>query len=259
MPDSQQPSRSDFLKSTGRSLLLIGVGAAGYGAWTNLTTKITRHKPERNGRYTTTTYSMGIDIEKCIGCGHCVDACAKENAVPDGHFRTWIERYVIKKDGTVLISSPNGGKDGFRDDVPADQVERAFFVPKLCNHCTDSPCTQVCPVGATFITDDGVVLVDYDYCVGCRYCIQACPYGSRFWNPQKHTADKCTLCYHRVTKGQEPACVEVCPTGARIFGDLSKEDSPVSAFLKQNPTMVLKPNLKTGAKIAYKGLSKEVV
>ncbi len=165
----------------------------------------------------------------------------------------------MKEDGSVTITSPQGGINGFGDDIDAADVVRSYFVPKLCNHCDDSPCTQVCPVGATFETKEGAVVIDYDWCIGCRYCIQACPYGSRFWNPVKNTADKCTLCYHRIKKGLLPACVEVCPTGARIFGDLSDDESPVSKFTRENATMVMKPHLKTGAKVAYKGLSKEVV
>ncbi|MBS1718004.1 MAG: 4Fe-4S dicluster domain-containing protein [Armatimonadetes bacterium] len=203
---------------------------------------------------------MAVDLTTCIGCGKCVDACCTENDVPPEHFRTWVERYVVKKDGSVVIDSPDGGRDGFTDASDSDSdVEKAFFVPKLCNHCDDSPCIQVCPVGATFRTEEGVVLVDYDYCVGCRYCIQACPYGSRFWNEKKKTADKCTLCYHRIKKGQQPACVSVCPVNARIFGDLTDPESPLSKFIKSNPVMTLKPHLKTGAKVVYKGLSKEVV
>lgn len=258
MKTPSEISRLEFLKTAGRSALLIGVGAAGYSWWTNVTSSITRRRgrAEEERKH---NYSMAIDIEKCIGCGLCVEACAKENNVPEGHFRTWIERYEIKKDGSLRVISPNGGRDGFPDEPPAPDVERAFFLPKLCNQCTDSPCTQVCPVGATFKTDDGVVLVDYDWCIGCRYCIQACPYGSRFWNPVKRTADKCTFCYHRIKKGLQPACVEVCPTGARIFGDLQDEQSPVSKFMRENATLTLKPHLKTGAKVAYKGLSQEVV
>ncbi len=253
-------TRSDLLKTIGQSVILIGVGAGGYAAWSNVTSKIAKKTTKRTatGYPASPWYAMAIDIEKCIGCGSCVQACSVENDVPEGHFRTWIERYVIKEDGSVDISSPDGGIHGF-PEVSDENVTRAFFVPKLCNHCDDSPCTQVCPVGATFETSDGVVMVDYDWCVGCRYCIQACPYGSRFWNEKKRTADKCTLCYHRIKKGQVPACVEVCPTGARIFGDISDKESPVAKFVRENATNVMKPHLKTGAKVQYKGLSKEVV
>jgi len=253
-------TRSEFLTALGKGAVFVTMAAGGYASWTRLTGNIARPRATNASGYPGSPwYAMSIDIEKCIGCGLCVEACAKENNVPDGHYRTWIERYVVKDDGTVQISSPNGGMNGFENDVPEDGVQKSFFVPKLCNHCTDSPCTQVCPVGATFMTDDGVVLVDYDYCIGCGYCIQACPYGSRFWNPEKKTADKCTLCYHRIKKGKLPACVEVCPVEARIFGDLSDEESPISKFNRENAMMAIKPHLKTGAKVLYKGLSKEVV
>ncbi|MBV6457466.1 MAG: Tetrathionate reductase subunit B [Fimbriimonadaceae bacterium] len=262
--ESYEMSRKEMLQTVGRSVLLIAAGVAGGAAAVtslqNCRREMKLNASKKGAEYPGSPwYAMAIDIEKCIGCGLCVQACSVENNVPSGHFRTWIERYVVKKDGSVVITSPNGGMDGFEDEIDDADVERAYFVPKLCNHCDDSPCTQVCPVGATFETKEGVVLVDYDWCVGCRYCIQACPYGSRFWNPVKNTADKCTLCYHRLKQGKLPACVEVCPTGARIFGDLSDEKSPVSKFISENPTMVMKPHLKTEAKVRYKGLSKEVV
>ncbi|MFI5387739.1 MAG: 4Fe-4S dicluster domain-containing protein [Fimbriimonadales bacterium] len=176
---SEEPnkvSRLQFLKQAGKTVLLVGAAGAGYGMWTRATKALVRRSPEwvhPDGK--TPYYSMAIDIEKCIGCGKCVEACSKENDVPKDHFRTWVERYVVKNDGTVLISSPHGAINGFENDIPAENVEKAFFVPKLCNHCDHSPCTQVCPVGATFKTDEGVVVIDYDWCVGCRYCIQACP------------------------------------------------------------------------------------
>ncbi|MDR3691412.1 MAG: 4Fe-4S dicluster domain-containing protein [Fimbriimonas sp.] len=256
----QGMTRADFLTATGKSVVLLMAGAAGYASWNSLTSRLAQRKltPIR-GYPSSPWYSMAVDITACIGCGKCVDACCAENDVPAEHFRTWVERYIVKKDGEVVIDSPNGGKDGFTDTVPEDQISKAFFMPKLCNHCDESPCIQVCPVGATFLSPEGVVLIDYEYCIGCGYCIQACPYGSRFWNPNKHTADKCTLCYHRITKGQLPACVEVCPVKARIFGNLADPDSPISKFCRENPVMTLKPQLRTGAKVVYKGLSKEVV
>ena len=205
-------------------------------------------------------YGMGVDVSKCIGCGQCAAACKAENNVPRDphHFRTWVERYAIKTDGECLVDSPNGGIDGFPDALPEADVERAFFVPKLCNHCANAPCVQVCPVGATFTTEDGVVLVDQDYCIGCRYCIQACPYGARFLHPETHTAQKCTFCYHRVVQGMVPACVEVCPTGARIFGELHRQASPLTRFRRFNALQVLKPHLNTEPKVFYANLDGEV-
>ncbi|MCK4657089.1 MAG: 4Fe-4S dicluster domain-containing protein, partial [candidate division Zixibacteria bacterium] len=107
-------------------------------------------------------YAMGVDIHKCIGCGRCVDACKTENEVPRDpyFFRTWVERYVIPAQGETSVDSPNGGIDGFPELKRDVDVLRTFFAPKLCNHCANPPCVQVCPVGATFVSRDGVVLVD---------------------------------------------------------------------------------------------------
>jgi Fe-S-cluster-containing dehydrogenase component len=214
---------------------------------------------------------MVFDVDKCIGCGHCVEACKEENNVPKGssYFRTWIERYIIKKPapgsaslrGEVLVDSPNGGMNGFPPSlVPREQILKSFFVPKLCNLCEHSPCVQACPVGATFDSPDGVVLVDPNYCIGCGFCIQACPYGCRFLNPETRTAEKCTLCYHRITRGLKPACVEVCPTEARIFGDLKNPvpDDPLQAFIRKNKVFSLKPHLGTEPRVLYANMDKEV-
>lgn len=203
-------------------------------------------------------WAMTIDTGKCIGCGNCVRACSAENGVPAGYFRTWVERYRV--DGADLehptVESPDGAMHGF---PPApDDGAKWFFVPKMCNHCADSPCTQVCPVGATFISPDGVVLVDETYCLGCRYCIQACPYGCRFLDPVKRTAGKCTLCYHRITRGLTTACCEACPTGARKLADLKNPNDPVHEFLRDNSVQVLKPHLATRSKLFYKGLDGSV-
>lgn len=205
-------------------------------------------------------YAMGIDVDKCIGCGQCVVACKTENDVPDEpyFFNTWIERYLIRSDGEVEVDSPNGGKDGFPPIESEGDIRRTFFVPKLCNHCANPPCVQVCPVGATFITEDGVVLVDDSYCIGCRYCIQACPYGARWLHPEKHVAAKCTFCYHRVVEGLVPACVEVCPTGARIFGEVERRATPLARFMRFNDVQVLKPHLNTEPKAYYANLDGEV-
>ena len=205
-------------------------------------------------------YGIGIDIEKCIGCGMCAKACKSENDVPKEpfYYRSWVEQYTIKNDGTVKVESPNGGIDGFTQTVAAEDIFKTFFVPKMCNHCAKSPCTQVCPVGATYESPEGIALVDDKYCIGCRYCIQACPYGCRYLHPVKNTVDKCTLCYHRIKKGLSPACIEVCPTGARIYGDLNDKEGLLNKFLKEHHCHVLKPNLNTGSKLFYNGLSAEV-
>ncbi len=205
-------------------------------------------------------YGMGIQVDRCIGCGKCVEACKAENDVPREpyYFRTWVERYVIHNDGEVSVDSPLGGIRGFPPLEGESEVLRSFFVPKLCNQCDNPPCVQVCPVGATFKTVDGVVLVDSDYCIGCRYCIQACPYGARYLDPRTHTADKCTFCYHRIEQGLLPACVEVCPTGARVFGELGALASPLRRLMRMSPLQVLKPYLNTEPKVFYSKLDGEV-
>jgi tetrathionate reductase subunit B len=206
-------------------------------------------------------YGMGIEIDKCIGCNRCVEACKTENDVLDEpfFFRTWVERYVIKKEGEVVVENISikgrTPKSPIHDDP---DVLRTFFVPKLCNHCAHPPCVQVCPVGATFSTTDGAVIIDKERCIGCRYCIQACPYGARYLDPRTRTADKCTFCYHRVVKGLLPACVEVCPTQARIFGDLKSKASRLVRFARMNKIHVLKPSLNTEPKVYYAQLDGEV-
>ena len=214
-------------------------------------------------------WSMLIDIPKCIGCGNCVRACQTENDVPEGSFRTWVERYhrsdwEMTASGAITanplidpqVISPDGGKEGFPIDT--DESGKYFFVPKLCNHCADSPCTQVCPVGATFTSPDGVVLVDQTYCLGCAYCVQACPYGCRYIHPVKKVADKCTLCYHRITQGLTTACCEACPTGARQLVDFKNPKDPVHEYMRNNKVQILKPYMATGAKVYYKDLDGSV-
>jgi len=206
-----------------------------------------------------------VDTTKCIGCGRCVRACKEENSVPmdPDYNRTWIERYVQTSDGEWHVDSPDAGINGFTSWEANSELEdlditKAFFLPKLCNQCEKPPCVQVCPVAATYKTGDGVVLVDRDRCIGCRYCIQACPYGARYLDPHEHVADKCTWCYHRITRGLKPACVEVCPVGARKFGDLRDPESEVSKIIDELRTYVLKEDLGTRPRVHYTQLAEGV-
>jgi len=251
------PSRRELLAAAGKFIILSGAALEAFESGSGALAAESKYNMAEHW------WAMTIDIKKCIGCGNCVRACAAENDVPEGFFRTWVERYEVK-DGDMehpTVASPDGGLHGFPvssaavSDTP---LVKSFFVPKLCNHCAHSPCVQACPVGATYVSPDGVVLVDQQYCVGCGYCVQACPYGSRYLHPTKHVADKCTLCYHRITKGLTTACAESCPTGARQLADLKNPKDSVHEFLRLNTVQVLKPEMATGAKVFYKDLDGSV-
>ncbi len=253
--------RRQFLAQSGKVILLTGAAAVAYRY-------VRAGEPEKapNYRMADHWWGMIVDIEKCIGCGSCVRADKIENHVPDEFFRTWVERYHIPPQDLARpqaeelpeVDSPNGGHDGFQDKYKKGDGSKNFFVPKLCNQCSHSPCTQVCPVGATFESPDGAVLVDRTYCLGCRYCVQACPYGCRYIHPEFNVADKCSLCYHRITKGLTTACCEACPTGARWLVDLKDPNDGVHEFLRTHKVHVLKPQMATGAKLYYNGLDGSV-
>ncbi|HJX12548.1 MAG TPA: 4Fe-4S dicluster domain-containing protein [Dehalococcoidales bacterium] len=258
-------SRRDFIKIGAKGLLAgIAVSSVPY-LLQGLVKNSGRAIAADVGGLERHNWGFICDNEKCIGCGRCVVACKKENKVPwEPEFnRTWVERYIITEDEKIYVDSPNAGRDGFQDfppklDVPESEVWKSFFVPKLCNQCHRPPCVTVCPVGATYQTHDGVVLIDQDHCIGCRYCIQACPYGARFFLPELGVVDKCTWCYHRINRGLIPACVEVCPVGARIFGDLNDPAGTLKTTLAQKRFYVLKPELGTEPKVSYIGFEKGV-
>ena len=212
-----------------------------------------------------------VDTYKCVGCGLCVKACKLENEVPyeANVTRTWVERYVLTKDGAIHADTPRGARDGFTtakievgpgkyEDIRTGDIDKAYFVPKLCNQCENPPCVQVCPVGATYQTPDGVVLVDRTWCIGCGYCIMGCPYGVRFFHPVYHTAEKCNFCYHRITKGMKTACVDACPFGARQIGNLKDPNDPVTKIIMTERVNVLKEEYGTKPQVFYLGLTKEV-
>ena len=212
-----------------------------------------------------------VDTERCVGCGFCVKACKLENDVPyDANAsRTWVERYVLTKDGEFHADSPEGGRDGYITPeldlnesgtltIDPATIDKAYFVPKLCNQCDHPPCVQVCPVGATYQTPDGVALVDRTWCIGCGYCIMACPYGARFFHPEYHTAEKCTFCYHRINEGLPSACVQACPFGARQIGNLKDPDDPVTKTITHERVSVLKSEYGTKPQVYYVGLDWQV-
>ena len=184
-------------------------------------------------------WSMLVDTRRCIACQACTMACSMENVSPEGDFRTVVATYAV--------TTPEG-KSGLA------------VLPRLCNHCEQPPCIPVCPVGATFKRQDGIVLVDGERCVGCAYCVQACPYDARFINHHTGKADKCTFCSHRLEAGLLPACVETCVGGARIFGDINNPASEISQRLQaaEGKTRVLKPEAGTQPRVFYIGLDDQL-
>ncbi len=184
----------------------------------------------------TPRWAMLIDLRKCIGCQACTVSCIHENAVPEDSYRTVVTTYEVASEGRV----------------------DAYMLPRLCNHCANPPCVPVCPVGATWAEPGGAVLVDNERCVGCGYCVQACPYDARFINHETQTADKCTFCLHRVEAGLLPACVESCVGGARIFGDLNEPDGDLRRAMDEAESLkVLRPEQGTAPHVFYIGLEPE--
>jgi tetrathionate reductase subunit B len=274
--DKGADARRGFLRLLGGAVACAGAAAAGKVAVTQAEAAadpLTVTPPAIPGYdWTKHRWAFGVDATKCIGCLRCVEACKRENEVIGDahHFRTWVERYVYLEgeeaprvdshsDPVNIEASGSEHEYRFANRYQDAKVEKAFFVPKLCNHCTHPACVQVCPTGATYRTEDGVVVIDHKYCIGCQYCVQACPYGARFFNEEKQVTDKCTWCYHRITKGLQPACVAVCPVGARIFGDLHDKQSQVSQFIHNNRTRVLKPESGNAPNVYYVGLDKDVL
>jgi molybdopterin-containing oxidoreductase family iron-sulfur binding subunit len=197
---------------------------------------------------------MALDLRRCIGCTACVIGCKQENSLPDGVFftRTLSEEYGV---------------------FPA--VNRVY-IPTLCNHCDDAPCEKVCPSGATYTRDDGIVMVDDEKCIGCNSCAVACPYDQRSvmskelfddglfgqgeltpFEEQGYvrftpgTVTKCDFCSERVDAGLDPACVVTCPTDARIFGDLDDPDSDVSTLIRERGGRPPLPEKNTKPKVYY--------
>lgn len=216
----------------------------------------------------TKAWTFVVDTSRCIGCGLCVAACKEENHVPEEprYNRTWVERHVTTTDGSLYVDSPDAGIHGFplgstAPGAAGKTVTAAFFEPRLCMQCENPPCTTVCPVSATFATPDGVILVDAERCIGCGYCVTACPYGARYIVPAgagspmntPGVADKCTWCYHRITRGGRPVCVEICPVGARLFGDRNDPTSRVAAVVRGQHPEMLHPEYGTRPRVLYLG------
>ena len=182
-------------------------------------------------------YGFAIDQRTCIGCHACTVACKTEHEIPLGQFRTWV-KYVDK------------------GEYPA--TTREFGVMR-CNHCTDAPCVAICPTGSLFKRDDGIVDFDNDKCIGCKSCLQACPYDALYIDEDTHTAAKCNFCAHRIDQGLEPACVVVCPTESIWVGDLDDPSSGIRTFLSIEPVQTRTPEQGTGPNVFYVGADKAVL
>jgi Fe-S-cluster-containing dehydrogenase component/formate-dependent nitrite reductase membrane component NrfD len=183
------------------------------------------------------TYGFVIDLKKCIGCHACTIACKAEHDIPVGANRCWVK--TVEK-GT------------FPD------TQRLFF-PVLCNQCEEAPCMNICPTGALFRRRDGIVDLNAASCIGCRACMAACPYDQLFIDPNTLTAEKCNFCANRIENELQPACVSVCPTECRIFGDLDDPASQVAQIVQREPFTVRKPEKGTGPKIFYLSADESVI
>lgn len=174
-------------------------------------------------------YTLLIDSKRCINCKACIVACRAENKVKLGNSRLWIN-------------------EEHRGEWPKIS---ANFEPEQCHHCESPSCVRVCPTGASYKRPDGVVLINSEECVGCRYCIIACPYNARYANEELGVPDKCTYCAHRLQRGEPPACVETCPTKVRIFGDANDPNGVVAEMLNTRQYRVKKPETGNGPQIFY--------
>ena len=155
-------------------------------------------------------YAIVVDLDRCIGCHGCEIACKNENNIALGEY--W---------NKVVERGPFG-------EYPDLEM---YFLPTMCQQCQDAPCVNVCPTGASYRDADGMVLVDKEKCIGCKYCMMACPYGVRSWNAAESVVEKCTLCAHLSKNGELPMCVRTCSAGARFYGDLDDPNSDVSKEL----------------------------
>ena len=213
-------------------------------------------------------FGYALDLSRCIGCRRCVYACVDENnqsREPQVH---WIQ--VLQMENQKGIDVAHANIDYNPEVVPE---EGHFYMPVACQQCRNPQCTTVCPTKATWQEEDGIVVVDYNWCIGCRYCMAACPYGARHFNwgephipddevnpvtsylgnrPRiKGVVEKCTFCIQRVRNGQYPSCVEICPTGARKFGNLLDPESEIRYILENKRVLIFKEELNTQPKFYY--------
>jgi molybdopterin-containing oxidoreductase family iron-sulfur binding subunit len=214
-------------------------------------------------------WGYGLDLSRCIGCRRCVYGCVKENNQSRVNPQLQWIRVVRLKKGS-LINLENAEHYYNPETVPEPGY---LYMPVQCQQCDNPPCVRVCPVKATWMEPDGIVVVDYNWCIGCRYCIAACPYKGRVFNwaepklpaaevntevhylgnrpRQKNVVEKCTFCIQRVRQGRYPACVEACPTGTRKFGNLLDPNSEMRYLIENKRVFRLKEDLNTEPKFYY--------
>ena len=211
-------------------------------------------------------FGYALNLSLCIGCRRCAEACQKEN----NHDRKSNNSYIR------VLEMEQGSMDMEKGNATYDHAVPApgkYYMPVQCQQCDDAPCVTVCPVQATWQEPDGVVVVDYNWCIGCRYCMAACPYHARRFNWEKPeipaeelnteqgylsnrvrpqgVVEKCTFCLHRTREGLMPACLEACPTGARVFGNMLDPDSEIRWVLENKRVFVLKEELGTRPRFFY--------
>jgi Fe-S-cluster-containing dehydrogenase component len=216
-------------------------------------------------------FGYGLDISRCIGCRRCVYACVAENNQSRDPQIHWIRVLEFEREHTIRDIDPEEGNPFYdHERVPAEGM---LYLPVACQQCENPPCVTACPTQATWQDPDGIVVIDYDWCIGCRYCMAACPYSARHFNwtepeippdemnPDTHilgnrprpegVVEKCTFCIQRTRKGRYPACVEACPVGARKFGNMLDPDGEIRYLLEHKRTFVLKAELHTNPKFFY--------
>jgi len=213
-------------------------------------------------------FGYALDLSRCIGCRKCVYACVGENNQSRDPQIHWIQVLEMEKDKGIDLAHSDVHYNP--DKVP--EKGKSYF-PVSCQQCRNPQCTTVCPVKATWQEPDGIVVVDYNWCIGCRYCMAACPYGARHFNwgepkvpsdeintemhylgnrpRMKGVVEKCTFCIQRVRVGKYPSCVEICPVGARKFGNLLDPESEIRYILENKRVFVLKQELNTQPKFYY--------